>query len=230
MSVCIGNDWDQLLEDQWPQTYYQQLRRRLYHAYKTTTVYPAMDRLFYALQLVSYADCRVVILGQDPYHGPGQANGLAFSVHKGVAIPPSLQNIFRELEDDLGCPYPAHGDLTEWAKQGVLLLNATLSVQAHQANSHAGFGWQQLTDHIIDCLAHRENPPIFVFWGRFAQSKKRFLAGTKARSLCSAHPSPLSAYRGFFGSRPFSTINRWLEEEGMLPIHWCLESCDAMED
>ena len=162
----------------------------------------------------------MVILGQDPYHEPGQAHGLAFSVNKGIEIPPSLENIYKELHDDLGCSIPNHGCLTEWASQGVLLLNAVLTVQAHRANSHKGKGWEQLTDTIIQKVNEKEEPVVFILWGSNARSKKQFITSQKHLVLESVHPSPLSAYNGFFGSRPFSKTNRFLEENGIQPIDW----------
>ena len=171
---------------------------------------------------MSFERCRVVILGQDPYHEPRQANGLAFSVHGGVPIPPSLRNIYQELENDLGIPPASHGDLTAWAKRGVLLLNATLTVRAHQANSHEAIGWRVLTDRIIALLGQREKPLAFVLWGRYAQSKRPFITNPKDLVIASPHPSPLSAHRGFFGSRPFSRINSFYTDRGEEPIDWRL--------
>lgn len=222
MSVSIGNDWDHLLEEEWSKPYYQTLRRLLIDEYRNYTVYPPATDIFRALQLVPYAKTRVVILGQDPYHAPRQANGLAFSVGAGVPIPPSLQNIYRERKSDLGLPVPGHGDLTTWAKRGVLLLNATLTVRAHVANSHEAIGWRLLTDRIIHLLGSREKPLAFVLWGRFAQSKRSLIQNPRHLVLSAPHPSPLSAHRGFFGSRPFSTINRWFIECGEEPMDWSL--------
>ncbi|WP_066924017.1 uracil-DNA glycosylase [Murdochiella massiliensis] len=222
MSVHIGNDWDELLADEWQKPYYQTLRRLLLNEYQNYTVYPPAEDIFSALRYVSFEHCRVVILGQDPYHEPRQANGLAFSVHRGVPIPPSLRNIYQELESDLGIPPASHGDLTAWAKRGVLLLNATLTVRAHQANSHEAIGWRVLTDRIISLLGKRENPLAFVLWGRYAQSKRPFITNPKDLVIASPHPSPLSAHRGFFGSRPFSRINCFYTERGEEPIDWRL--------
>lgn len=222
MSVHIGNDWDELLADEWQKPYYQTLRRLLLNEYKNYTVYPPAEDIFSALRYVSFEHCRVVILGQDPYHEPRQANGLAFSVHGGVPIPPSLRNIYQELESDLGIPPASHGDLTAWAKRGVLLLNATLTVRAHQANSHEAIGWRVLTDRIIALLGQREKPLAFVLWGRYAQSKRPFITNPKDLVIASPHPSPLSAHRGFFGSRPFSRINCFYTERGEDPIDWRL--------
>lgn len=220
MTVQIGNDWDEILADEWQKPYYQELRTLLIEEYRHYRVYPPADHIFDALKYVPFKDCKVVILGQDPYHGPKQANGLSFSVQKGVPIPPSLQNIYKELEEDLGISPPKHGDLTVWARQGVLLLNASLTVRAHAANSHANIGWQVLTDRIIRELGQRDKPLAFLLWGRFAQSKSRYVTNPSSLVLSSAHPSPLSAYRGFFGSRPFSKINQFLEEVGQDPVDW----------
>ena len=222
MSVHIGNDWDELLADEWQKPYYQTLRRLLLNEYQNYTVYPPAEDIFSALRYVSFEHCRVVILGQDPYHEPRQANGLAFSVHGGVPIPPSLRNIYQELENDLGIPPASHGDLTAWAKRGVLLLNATLTVRAHQANSHEAIGWRVLTDRIIALLGQREKPLAFVLWGRYAQSKRPFITNPKDLVIASPHPSPLSAHRGFFGSRPFSRINSFYTDRGEEPIDWRL--------
>ena len=222
MSVQIGNDWDEILAGEWEKPYYRELRTLLIEEYRHYTVYPPADRIFDALKYVPFSDCKLVILGQDPYHGPNQANGLSFSVQKGVPIPPSLQNIYKELEADLGIAPPNHGDLTSWARQGVLLLNASLTVRAHAANSHANIGWRVLTDRIIRALGGREKPLAFLLWGRFAQSKAKYVTNPRSLVLESAHPSPLSAYRGFFGSHPFSKINRFLEESGQEPIDWSI--------
>lgn len=222
MSVHIGNDWDNLLKEQWTLPYYRTLRKLLIEEYRNETVYPPADAIFEALKQVSYGDCKVVLLGQDPYHGPNQAQGLSFSVAPGIAIPPSLRNIYQELESDLGIPPAQHGDLHAWAKQGVLLLNATLTVRAHQANSHANIGWTVLTDYIIRCLGAREKPLCFLLWGAFAQKKAALIQNPKHLILRAPHPSPLSAHRGFFGSRPFSQVNRFLQENGIEPIDWRL--------
>ncbi len=216
----IGNDWDEVLGEEFDKPYYQELRSFLDSEYKNRTVYPLPQYIYTALRLTPYKDVKVVILGQDPYHEPGQAHGLAFSVNKGIEIPPSLVNIYKELHDDLGCSIPNHGCLTEWAKQGVLLLNAVLTVQAHRANSHKGRGWEQLTDTIIQKVNEKEEPVVFILWGSNARSKKQFITSQKHLVLESVHPSPLSAYNGFFGSRPFSKTNRFLEENGIQPIDW----------
>ena len=223
MAVVLGNDWDELLKEEWTQDYYQELRRLLIEEYRQFKIFPPADQIFAALKLVAYDDCKLVILGQDPYHGQDQANGLSFSVNRGIGLPPSLINIYKELEDDLHIPPASHGDLTSWAKQGVLLLNSSLTVRAHQANSHAQIGWSLLTDRIIRLLGEREKPLAFLLWGRFAQSKSGLIKNPRHLVLMSAHPSPLSAYRGFFGSKPFSKINRFLTENRMEAIDWRLD-------
>jgi uracil-DNA glycosylase len=222
--VHIGNDWDDLLKDDFAGENYQQLRRFLYHEYKTETIYPDMYDIFNALKYTPYHEVKAVILGQDPYHEPGQAQGLAFSVQKGVQQPPSLVNIFKELQDDLGIapPPPDNGCLVPWAKQGVLLLNTVLTVRAHQANSHRGHGWEQLTDRIIELLNQREKPMVFILWGGNAKSKIPLITGRQHLVLSGPHPSPLSAYRGFFGGRYFSRTNAFLESCGQTPIDWRL--------
>ncbi|MBQ6478390.1 MAG: uracil-DNA glycosylase [Erysipelotrichaceae bacterium] len=216
----IGNDWDDILGNEFDKPYYQELRSFLDSEYKSRTVYPLPQYIYTALRLTPYKDVKVVILGQDPYHEPGQAHGLAFSVNKGIEIPPSLVNIYKELHDDLGCTIPHHGCLNGWAKQGVLLLNAVLTVQAHRANSHKGKGWEQLTDTIIQKVNEKEDPVVFILWGANARSKKQFITSQKHLILESVHPSPLSAFNGFFGSRPFSKTNRFLQENGIEPIDW----------
>ncbi|MGN1381241.1 MAG: uracil-DNA glycosylase [Eubacterium sp.] len=226
--VHIGNDWDDLLKDDFAGENYQHLRRFLYHEYKTGTVYPDMYDIFNALKYTPYHKVKAVILGQDPYHEPGQAQGLAFSVQKGVQQPPSLVNIFKELQDDLGIapPPPDNGCLIPWAEQGVLLLNTVLTVRAHQANSHRGHGWEQLTDRIIELLNQREKPMVFILWGGNAKSKIPLITGRQHLVLSGPHPSPLSAYRGFFGGRYFSRTNAFLESCGQTPIDWRLTDQD----
>lgn len=218
--VHLGNSWDELLKEEWKKPYYLKLRQDLIHEYRTRRIYPAPDDIFNALKSVDYDDVKVVILGQDPYHGPNQAHGYSFSVRPGVAIPPSLQNIYKELHDDLGIPIPHTGCLLDWANQGVLLLNATLTVRAGQANSHSEIGWRILTDRILQILNEREKPMVFFLWGAFARSKRQWIDDSKHLVIESPHPSPLSAYRGFFGSRPFSKANKFLEEHGMTPVDW----------
>ena len=222
--VSIGNDWDQLLRDEFEKDYYQKLRRFLIREYREETVYPDMYDIFNALKYTAYEDVKVVILGQDPYHEPGQAHGMAFSVLPGVPQPPSLVNIFRELSDDLGIQPPADGSgcLIPWARSGVLLLNTVLTVRAHRANSHRGQGWEILTDRIIQLLGEREKPAVFLLWGAPAGQKASLITGKQHLILRGPHPSPLSAYRGFFGGRYFSRANRFLEEHGEAPVDWDL--------
>ena len=216
----IGNDWDEVIGEEFEKPYYKQLRTFLDEEYKNKTIYPIPKYIYTALRLTPYKDTRVVILGQDPYHEPGQAHGLAFSVSKGVQVPPSLQNIYKELHDDLGCTIPNHGFLVDWAKQGVLLLNAVLTVQAHRANSHKGKGWELLTDTIIQKLNEKDDPVVFILWGANARSKKQFITNKNHLILESVHPSPLSAYNGLFGSWPFSKTNDLLISKGYKPIDW----------
>ena len=223
MSVNIGNDWDIILADQWDRVYYQNLRKKLITEYRNYTVYPDMYDIFNSLKSVAYEDVKVVILGQDPYHGPGQAHGYAFSVQKGIKTPPSLQNIYKEMHEDIGTYIPNNGYLIKWANQGVLLLNTSLTVRAHQANSHQKIGWEILTDNIIKKLNEREKPVVFILWGRNAQSKERFITNPNHYIIKSTHPSPLSAHRGFFGSRPFSKTNDFLKASGQETIDWQIE-------
>ena len=224
MSVNIGNDWDIILADQWDRVYYQNLRKKLITEYRNYTVYPDMYDIFNSLKSVAYEDVKVVILGQDPYHGPRQAHGYAFSVQKGIKTPPSLQNIYKEMHDDIGTYIPNNGYLIKWANQGVLLLNTSLTVRAHQANSHQKIGWEILTDNIIKKLNEREKPVVFILWGRNAQSKERFITNPNHYIIKSTHPSPLSAHRGFFGSRPFSKTNDFLKASGQETIDWQIEN------
>ena len=216
------NDWKELLMPELEKPYYKELRQFLIHEYRTTTVYPDMYSIFNAMHYTAYKDVKAVILGQDPYHEPGQAHGLSFSVQEGVEPPPSLINIFKELETDLGCHVPDNGCLIPWAKQGVLLLNTVLTVRAHQANSHQGRGWEQFTDHIIELLTDHEKPIVFILWGSPARRKKSMITNERHLIIESPHPSPLSAYRGFFGSRPFSRCNNFLKANGETPIDWQL--------
>lgn len=221
------NDWAPFLETEMQEEYYQKLRGILIKEYKTRTIHPSMYDIFNAMHYTPYNKVKVVILGQDPYHGPNQAHGLSFSVLPGVEPPPSLVNIFKELHDDLGCTIPPHGCLKHWAEQGVLLLNTVLTVREHQANSHQGIGWERFTDHIIELLNQREQPMVFILWGRPAQKKQSMITNPHHLVLTSSHPSPLSAYRGFFGSRPFSKVNHFLTEHGMEPIDWQLPMEEA---
>lgn len=216
----IGNDWDDVLKQEFESEYYQNLRDFLNEEYSSRVIYPLPKFIYTALKLTTYKDTKVVILGQDPYHEPDQAHGLAFSVSKSVAIPPSLVNIYKELHDDMGCKIPNHGYLVDWAKQGVLLLNTVLTVRAHQANSHAHKGWEQLTDAIIRKLNDKDSPVVFILWGANARSKKAFITSSKHLVIESVHPSPLSAYNGFFGSKPFSKTNRFLISNDIKPIDW----------
>ena len=216
------NDWKELLMPELEKPYYKELRQFLIHEYRTTTVYPDMYSIFNAMHYTAYKDVKAVILGQDPYHEPGQAHGLSFSVQEGVEPPPSLINIFKELETDLGCHVPDNGCLIPWAKQGVRLLNTVLTVRAHQANSHQGRGWEQFTDHIIELLNDHEKPIVFILWGSPARRKKSMITNERHLIIESPHPSPLSAYRGFFGSRPFSRCNNFLKANGETPIDWQL--------
>ena len=216
------NDWGQYLKEEMAQPYYRQLRQFLIGEYSTKQVYPDMYSIFNALHYTSYADTKVLILGQDPYHEPGQAHGLSFSVQPNVPPPPSLVNIFKELETDLGCTVPNNGCLEPWARQGVLLLNTVLTVQAHRANSHRDKGWEIFTDKIISLLNQREKPVAFILWGSPARRKKAMITNPQHFIVESPHPSPLSAYRGFIGSRPFSRVNKFLESVGEKPINWQL--------
>lgn len=218
--VHIGNDWDERLKGEFDKEYYRKLRQFLIREYSQYPVFPDMHDLFNALKYTSFADTKVVILGQDPYHGVGQAHGLCFSVKKGVQPPPSLQNIFKELEDDVGIPKPPHGELTCWAKEGVLLLNTVLTVRAHEPNSHKGKGWEILTDRIITELNQKQTPVVFLLWGANARSKKKLILSPRHVILETVHPSPLSAYNGFFGCKHFSKANAILEKSGQAPIDW----------
>ena len=220
MKKIFTNDWEDLLADELQKTYYQDLRKFLIGEYRTQKIYPDMFDIFNALHFTSYADTKVVILGQDPYHELGQAHGLSFSVLPDVPPPPSLVNIFKELQTDLGCKIPNNGYLRHWADQGVLLLNTVLTVRAHAANSHKGHGWEIFTDKIISLLNDREKPVAFILWGRPARAKKSMITNPQHFIIESAHPSPLSAYNGFFGSRPFSEVNNFLESVGVSPIDW----------
>ncbi|MBQ5335628.1 MAG: uracil-DNA glycosylase [Oscillospiraceae bacterium] len=222
--VHIGNDWDILLKPEFESEWYQRLRQFLIAEYRTKTVYPDMYDIFNALKYTPYEAVKCVILGQDPYHGEGQAHGLSFSVRQGIAPPPSLVNIFKEIRDDLGIDNSGKGgDLTKWAKQGVLLLNAALTVRAGQANSHQGMGWEQLTDAVIRLLNERRQPMVFLLWGGNARKKASLITNPGHLILQCPHPSPLSAYHGFFGCRHFSKTNAFLAANGMTPIDWSLD-------
>ena len=219
----LPQSWQEQLKDEWSRPYWSQLLAFLKSEYARTTVYPKKECVFSALQSTPFDQVQVVILGQDPYHNNGQAHGLSFSVQKGVDIPPSLVNIYKELHDDLGCTIPNHGCLTKWAEQGVLMLNTVLTVRAHQANSHRGIGWEEFTDAAILALNSQDRPIVFILWGAPAQRKKRMLTNPKHLILEAPHPSPLAAYRGFFGSKPFSQTNAFLEKNGIEPIDWQIE-------
>lgn len=218
--VRLGNDWDHYLEEEFKKPYYLELRQFLIEEYNHHTVYPPKEAIYNALRTTSFADTKVVILGQDPYHGPGQAHGMAFSVRPGVAIPPSLLNMYKELESSLGCFIPNNGYLVPWAEQGVLLLNTVLTVRAHQAASHQNQGWEILTDRIISLLNQKEEPVIFLLWGTPAKKKQALLTNGKHIVLSTVHPSPLSAYRGFFGCNHFKQVNDILVQQGKAPINW----------
>ncbi|MBQ8174708.1 MAG: uracil-DNA glycosylase [Clostridia bacterium] len=218
--VQLGNDWDELLAPEFEKDYYKRLRAFLKAEYSRYDVYPDMYHIFTALKAVPHAAVKAVILGQDPYHEPNQAHGLCFSVMRGVPQPPSLQNIFKELKSDLDIEPPTHGCLTAWAKQGILLLNTTLTVRRAQANSHRGQGWEIFTDEVIRLLNEATHPIAFILWGSNARQKKKLLTNPIHGIFESAHPSPLSAYNGFFGSRPFSRVNAFLEKNGISPIDW----------
>lgn len=221
--AAINNDWMEALQQEFKKPYYRKLYETVKEEYATRQIFPPADDIFQAFHLTPLKDVKVVILGQDPYHNVGQAHGLCFSVQKGVKIPPSLVNIYKELADDLGCPMPDHGHLTKWASQGVLMLNTVLTVRAHEANSHKGIGWEQFTDAAIKVLAEQDRPMVFILWGAPAQRKKGMLHNPKHLILEAPHPSPLSAYRGFFGSRPFSKTNQFLRENGLQEIDWRIE-------
>jgi uracil-DNA glycosylase len=218
--AILKNDWASLLEGEFVKPYYQQLREVLRHEYQTGTIYPDQNDIYNALHYTQYADTKVVIIGQDPYHGPGQAHGLSFSVKTGVGIPPSLKNIYKELQNDLGCYIPNHGYLLEWAKQGVLMLNAVLTVRSGTPNSHKGLGWEIFTDKVIETLNKRETPVVFILWGAFAQQKQQLITAKQHFIIKSPHPSPFSANRGFFGSKPFSCANAFLKKIGREEIDW----------
>lgn len=216
----IGNDWDVKLKVIWDSPGFKNFYSKIMHEYENKTIYPPKNYIFNALKLTSFEDTKVVIVGQDPYHGENEAHGLSFSVQKGIKIPPSLQNIYKELESDLGIPSKDNGDLTEWAKQGVLLLNAVLTVEKDKAASHRNLGWELLTDYIIKVLNTKEEPVVYILWGNFAKEKAKLITNSKHYIITSPHPSPFSAYSGFFGSKPFSKANEFLKRNGMTPIDW----------
>ena len=218
----ITNDWLEAVDAEFKKPYYRNLYQFVKEEYSRTVVYPPAEDIFNALKLSSYNETKVVILGQDPYHQPGQAHGLCFSVNKGIKIPPSLVNIYKEMKDDLGIEQPSHGYLADWAKQGVLLLNATLTVRRGEPNSHKGKGWEVFTDRVIELLNEREKPMVFILWGANARAKESLITNPDHLILTGAHPSPLSAYNGFFGGGYFSRANRFLELTGQKPIDWQL--------
>lgn len=220
--VHLGNSWDGILSDEFHSDWYMKLREFLKYEYSHYRIYPDMYDIFNALKLTDHPDVKAVILGQDPYHGAGQAHGLCFSVREGVEPPPSLKNIFTELHADLGLDIPRSGELTKWAHEGVLLLNTTLTVREGSPTSHKGHGWELLTDAVIRKLNARTKPVVFILWGAHARAKKQFITAAQHLVIESAHPSPLSAYNGFFGSRPFSRTNAFLVKNGLSPIDWSL--------
>lgn len=220
----LSGTWAQALKSEFHKPYYKELFEKVGREYQTHQIFPPTDDIFNAFHLTPLDQVKVVILGQDPYHGDGQAHGLCFSVKPEVETPPSLVNIYKELVDDLGCYIPNNGYLIKWAQQGVLMLNTVLTVRAHQANSHRGIGWEQFTDAAIQVLAEQDRPMVFILWGKPAQMKKSMLHNPKHLILEAPHPSPLAAYRGFFGSRPFSKTNQYLEENGLETIDWQIEN------
>ena len=220
MDVQIEESWKQILSAEFEKDYFRQLTDFVRNEYRSTTVYPPGKLIFNAFNLCPFEQVKVVSIGQDPYHGPGQAHGLCFSVNDNVPFPPSLRNIFKEIQDDLGKPIPESGNLTRWAKQGVLLLNATLTVRAHQAGSHQRRGWEEFTDAAIRALAEQREHLVFILWGAYAQKKGAFIDRSRHLVLTSVHPSPLSAHNGFFGNRHFSRANEYLQQHGQTPIEW----------
>ena len=218
--VNIGNDWDNILSSEWEKPYYKELRAFLKQEYKTQTIYPDMHDIFNALKYTSFEDTKVVIIGQDPYHGEGQAHGLCFSVKKGIVPPPSLKNMYKELESDIGFVIPKHGELTSWAKQGVLMLNTVLTVREGSPNSHKGMGWEKFTDRVIAELDKKQTPVVFLLWGANARKKAEIIKNPIHKKLITVHPSPLSAYNGFFGCKHFSKTNEILLSSGLSPINW----------
>ncbi|AWE06244.1 uracil-DNA glycosylase [Lysinibacillus sp. 2017] len=224
MIETVTNKWRDVLHEQTTYDYYKKLQTFLAKEYNEATIYPKQEAVLNALTYTDYDDVKVVLLGQDPYHGPRQAHGLSFSVLPGQKLPPSLRNMMKELQDDLGCELPDHGELTHWAKQGVLLLNTVLTVRAGEAHSHKGQGWEQFTDAVIESIAKREQPVVFLLWGKPAQSKRQIIERYPNGHIIleAPHPSPLSAHRGFFGSNPYSKTNDALIQLGQAPIDWCI--------
>ena len=220
----LNNDWDEVLKVVFDGEGFKKFYSVVENEYNTKTIFPPKDYIFNALKLTPYRNVKVVIVGQDPYHGVGEAHGLSFSVQKGIKIPPSLKNIYKELQDDLGIPPFEEGDLSAWARQGVLLLNAVLTVEKDKPASHRKLGWERLTDYIIKTLNNKEEPVVFILWGNFAKEKKGFITNPKHLVITSAHPSPFSASYGFFGSKPFSKTNDFLIKNGLEPINWDLRN------
>ncbi len=220
MKVKIEESWEKVLQTEFDKPYFKDLTDFVRSEYATATIYPPASLIFNAFNLCPFDKVKVVIIGQDPYHGPGQAHGLCFSVNDGVQFPPSLQNIFKEIKSDLDIPIPTSGNLTRWAEQGVLLLNATLTVRAHSAGSHQKKGWETFTDSVIRILAEQKENLVFILWGAYAQKKGAFIDNNRHLILSSAHPSPLSAYNGFFGNHHFSLTNEWLQKHGIDTINW----------
>ena len=220
MSIRIEEGWRKALQEQWEAPYFQALTEFVTQRYAQTRVYPPGRQIFAAFDQCPFDQVKVVILGQDPYHGPHQANGLCFSVNQGIEFPPSLRNIFKEVSSDTGAPVPVSGDLSRWAHQGVLLLNATLTVEEHMAGSHQGRGWEQFTDSAISALSQKRDHLVFILWGSYARSKAALIDRSRHLVLESVHPSPLSAHRGFFGNHHFSLANKYLQAHGIAPINW----------
>ncbi len=220
MNLTLKNDWQELLSPEFKKPYFQSFTEFLLAEYASQTIYPPADDVFNALHYTPYKDVKAVIIGQDPYHGPNQAHGLCFSVQPGVKIPPSLLNIYKELKEDLGIPIPTHGYLESWAKQGVLMINAVLTVRDGIAGAHTKMGWEPFTDKIIELLNEREKPVVFILWGGYARKKAKMITNPNHLVLEAPHPSPLSSYRGFFGSKPFSKTNEFLLQTGQTPIEW----------
>lgn len=219
----IGNKWDILLKEEYQKDYFKKLIEFVKVEYKSKTIYPKQNEIFNAFRYTDFDDCKVVILGQDPYHGPNQAEGLSFSVKNEVLKPPSLQNIFKELESDLKIQFPKHNSLKPWAQQGVLLLNAVLTVEEHKPTSHKDKGWENFTDNIIKIINKKETPVVFILWGSYAKKKKELITNPKHLIIESAHPSPFSARNGFFGSKPFSRTNEFLKKNNIKEIDWRIE-------
>lgn len=219
----IGNDWDEKLSIIWLSNGFKKFLKIVEHEYETKTIYPPKNYIFNALKLTPYANTKVVIVGQDPYHGEGEAHGLSFSVQKGIKIPPSLQNIYKELNDDLNIPIAHTGDLTKWGHEGVLMLNAVLTVEKDHPASHRNLGWELLTDYIIKILNQKEEPVVFILWGNFAKEKAKYITNPRHLIITSPHPSPFSARSGFFGSKPFSRTNNFLREHHLKEIDWQID-------